>query len=186
MTLQQQQQHQHQSEQSEESYLQQLEGAILHAATTGSPESSRSIDAERRRRADGLAGPCLELLRRRGWGGGGESVGIGDSTAARRNDAVAFYALTALQRSPSLSCLPPPPPPEHHPSATHDDHHAAQLRNSLRSLLLTSISDVATLRGWPHRSDPNAKIIFGSPVRFPDKTFLEAENFGEFFWRSQK
>ncbi len=33
-----------------------------------------------------------------------------------------------------------------------------------------------------HRSDPNAKIILRWPVRFPDKTFLEAEK----FWRKNK
>eukprot|EP00584_Thalassiosira_punctigera_P024951 CAMPEP_0172561392 /NCGR_PEP_ID=MMETSP1067-20121228/92750_1 /TAXON_ID=265564 ORGANISM="Thalassiosira punctigera, Strain Tpunct2005C2" /NCGR_SAMPLE_ID=MMETSP1067 /ASSEMBLY_ACC=CAM_ASM_000444 /LENGTH=77 /DNA_ID=CAMNT_0013351421 /DNA_START=45 /DNA_END=275 /DNA_ORIENTATION=- len=62
-----------------ERYLHQLESTILHAASTGSPESSALLDAERTRgdrgRADGLAGACLELLRRRGWGGANGGAG---------------------------------------------------------------------------------------------------------------
>ncbi|KAL9187353.1 hypothetical protein ACHAXT_001456 [Thalassiosira profunda] len=125
-----------------EQYLQQLEGAVL-AAASGSADASRQLDAERCKAADGLAAACLQLLGRRGWGSiEGANAGPGGvrAAAAAQYDAVAFYALTTLQRSPILSCLPATTPP--------GDNFAA-LRGQLRSLLLTTISCAQNITAIP-------------------------------------
>ena len=134
-----------------EQYLQQLESAILHAASTGSAESSHRLDVERCQSADGLAGACLEILRRRGWGNV-ESNGQG----VAQHDAVAFYALTTLQRSPLLSCLPP--------AATPPNNFAA-LRNQLRHLILTTISHVTNLQSMPNFVSTKVGVILALLVR---------------------
>lgn len=133
-----------------EHYLQQLEGAILNAASTGSQESSQRLDAERCQRPDGLAGACLELLRRRGWG---DAAGGG---CPAQHDAVAFYALTTLQRSPLLSCLPP---------GSTSSSELATLRSQLRSLLLATISHVPNLQSMPQFVVTKIAVILALIVR---------------------
>mmetsp|Transcript_2581 Transcript_2581/g.5540 ORF Transcript_2581/g.5540 Transcript_2581/m.5540 type:complete len:1113 (-) Transcript_2581:37-3375(-) len=126
-----------------EHYLQQLECAILHAASTGSQESSHRLDVERCQSSDGLAGACLELLRRRGWGVCSADTSTnnnGQQEGSSQYDAVAFYALTTLQRSPLLSCLP---------SASPTNNTFSTLRNQLRSLILATISHVPNLHSMP-------------------------------------
>ncbi|KAL7547463.1 hypothetical protein ACHAWF_010756 [Thalassiosira exigua] len=124
-----------------ERYLRELEGAVLHAAATGSPDASRRLDEERRRSADGLARVCLELLRRRGWGDAGARTTGADGRGLAQHDAVAFYALTTLQRSPLLACAPPAA------TATADDF--AALRSQLRHMILTTISHPHNLHCMP-------------------------------------
>jgi len=136
-----------------ELYLQKLESAILHAATTGSPESSHQLDSERCQSPDGLAGACLELLRRRGWGAtaaapttaasavvdASSNCERGSPKSIAQHDAVAFYALTTLQRSPLLSCLPPD-----------NGNNFLALRNQLRHVLLATISHVYNVQSMPN------------------------------------
>ena len=141
----------------EQQYLHQLECTVLHASNTGSQESSHSLDIERQKSHDGLAGVCLELLRRRGWGRRAavsccNAASCDANTTTTTNDcngqqhhhqlqqqhqqydAVAFYALTTIQRSPILSCIPSTA------TTTTATNNFASIRNELRSLLLTTIS----------------------------------------------
>ncbi|KAL7537714.1 hypothetical protein ACHAXR_008708 [Thalassiosira sp. AJA248-18] len=163
-----------------EHYLQQLETAILHAATTGSQESSHRLDVERCQSVDGLACACLELLRRRGWGGGGGGGGGGSAihgngqqqqqqqqqgeqgspksslaVGVAQHDAVAFYALTTLQRSPLLSCLPAAP--------TTNDFSA--LRGQLRHILLTTMSHLPNLLSMPSFVATKVGVLLALLVR---------------------
>lgn len=135
---------------SDYAYLQQLEGAIFHAAATGSPGSSRLLDEERGRSADGLAGACLELLRRRGWGG--DDGGDGGAAAAAAYDAVAFYALTTLQRSPLLACSPG------------DDGFAAP-RQRLRRLVLGTVARAPDRRAMPSFVATKVGVLLALLVR---------------------
>ena len=148
----------------EEQYLQQLECTILHASSTGSQESSHQLDIQRCQQTDGLAGPCLELLRRRGWGREeNAAIDIANTTAAiaisqqqnggsisqqQMYDAVAFYALTTLQRSPILSCCCTivNSNPVQHPQ---QQQSFATLRNQLRTILLSTISNPTNLQLMP-------------------------------------
>ena len=137
-------------------YLQQLENAILHAASCPSSsssaaasassgsaalESSQRLDAERCKSQDGLANACLQLLRRRGWGGGvhlqqqAVSSSSMAATATAQYDAIAFYALTTLQRSPIFSYI--------------NNNMSTQLRGHLRSILLATISHAPNVRSMP-------------------------------------
>ena len=141
----------------EQQYLHQLECTVLHASNTGSQESSHSLDIERQKSHDGLASVCLELLRRRGWGRRAavsccNAASCDANTTTTTNDcngqqhhhqlqqqhqqydAVAFYALTTIQRSPILSCIPSTA------TTTTATNNFASIRNELRSLLLTTIS----------------------------------------------
>mmetsp|Transcript_8381 Transcript_8381/g.15222 ORF Transcript_8381/g.15222 Transcript_8381/m.15222 type:complete len:1111 (-) Transcript_8381:90-3422(-) len=138
-----------------EHYLQQLESAILHAATTGSQESSHRLDVERCQSTDGLAGACLELLRRRGWGA--ISVVETNTTSVAQCDAVAFYALTTLQRSPLLSCLPSTTAPPTDIFST--------LRNQLRHLLLTTVSHLPNLHSMPNFVATKIGVLLALLVR---------------------
>ena len=123
-------------------YLQQLENAILHAAcstastTTGShspQESSQRLDAERCQSQDGLANACLELLRRRGWGTSSSVMEV-----MAQYDAIAFYALTTLQRSPIFT------------TGINDNINAfSLLRDQLRSILLATLFHTPNLRVMP-------------------------------------
>lgn len=145
-----------------ERYLQQLERTILHAASTGSPESSRQLDVERCQNSpDGLASACLELLRRRGWtgsssGSSGDGGGISTPSVAGQQhyDAVAFYALTTLQRSPLLRCQPPS-----------DNTNFSTLRNQLRRILLTGISDPINLQSMPNFVATKIGVLLALLVR---------------------
>lgn len=134
-----------------EHYLQQLESTILYAASTGSPDSSHRLDIERCQSPDGLAGACLDLLRRRGWGVtdyAAQQFAKGGISCAQF-DAVAFYALTTLQRSPLLACLPPTNGSSDNTNATQQNINLSLLRNQLRLLLLTTISHCASLQTMP-------------------------------------
>lgn len=150
-----------------EHYLQQLESAILHAASTGSQESSHRLDIERCQSSDGLAGACLELLRRRGWGDctinngqqdGSSPKDVSLSAAVAQHDAVAFYALTTLQRSPLLSCVPPS-------AAGTNNNTFSTLRNQLRSLILATISHVPNLHSMPHFVVTKVAVLLALLVR---------------------
>ena len=158
-------------------YLTQLEQTILHAASTGSPESSHRLDVERCNTVDGLAGACLELLRRRGWGCGGN--GSMDAVSAQ-HDAVTFYALTTLQRSPVLSCLPPPNNGICNNSTTptvatttteigaklsQNFEQFASLQSQLRQLLLTTLSHPPSLLSMPHFIATKVAVLLALLVR---------------------
>ena len=118
-----------------EQYLQQLESAIV-AASGGDSKSSQQLDNERTQRSDGLAEACIELLRRRGWGGS-NIADNGGSKVVAQYDSVAFYALTTLQRSPILSCLP-------------TSTNFTSLRTQLKSLILSTISNSINLQSMPN------------------------------------
>ena len=117
-----------------EQYLQQLETAIVQASS-GDSQSSQQLDIERTQRTDGLAEACIELLRRRGWGGSNTATDIGSQILAQY-DSVAFYALSTLQRSPILSCT----------STTS----FSSLRTQLKSLILSTISNSINLQSMPN------------------------------------
>ncbi|KAL7465271.1 hypothetical protein ACHAXS_005598 [Conticribra weissflogii] len=164
-------------------YLTQLEQTILHAASTGSSESSRRLDVERLNSRDGLGGACLELLRRRGWGiaAGGVSNGnvnvnvnvnissnISSNGNVSRQDAVTFYALTTLQRSPMLACLPPPAS-----EADGDEkllglqnyEQFASMRSQLQHLLLSTISHAPSLLSMPSFVATKVGVLLALLVR---------------------
>lgn len=137
-----------------ERYLAQLERTVLHAASTGSAESSARLDAERCQSPDGLAAACLELLRRRGWGGGDGGGGPpGSGPALARSDAVTFYALTTVQRSPLLRCLPP------------EGGNFPALRSQLRHSLLTAVSHGPNLRAMPSYVVTKISVLLALLVR---------------------
>ena len=191
----------------DERYLAQLEYAVCHASSPGyyadSRESSIALDAERDRRADGMSGACLELLRRRGWGGGRAGRDDGDcrrrrmrrtatrrregeeeeeedvmaaassssssSSVVARHDAVSFYALATIQRSPLFSSSPPPRP--HHPSSSSSSPPSSEYydpspgRCDLRALLLGTISDVRGLRSMPKFVVTKVAVLLALIVR---------------------
>ncbi|KAL7487514.1 hypothetical protein ACHAW6_013104 [Cyclotella cf. meneghiniana] len=121
-------------------YLAQLENVIQHAAV-GSQEASQRLDVERVR-SDCWIEVCLELLQRHGWG-----------VSTAQHDAITFYALTALQRSPLFKSDDP------------SNIKWSTLRSQLRTLLLRTISHFPSLQSMPNFVSTKVAVILALLVR---------------------
>ena len=123
-----------------EDYLVQLE-SIIHHAASGSQEASHRLDIERTR-SDCWSEICFELLQKHGWG-----------APEAQQDAITFYALTALQRSALFQSDDPS-----------KDKWCA-LRAQLRNLILATISHSSVLQSMPSFVYTKVAVILALLVR---------------------
>lgn len=122
-----------------EQYLADLEN-IIHLAASGSQEASQRLDVERTR-SNCWTEACFELLRRRGWG-----------TSSAQHNAITFYALTALQRSPLFK-------------GEDADNKCGTLRAQLRNLIVQTISHPSSLQPMPNFVSTKVAVILALLVR---------------------